>query len=251
MPRHPSPEVASLPLLLLGLDVNPRVLALAAVAALVALSGCGRGGEAPDLVRGKELFIGEGQCGSCHVLERAGTAGRAGPNLDAAFGPSVRDGLGRDTVEGVVQHQILFPGEESPMPADLVTGADARDVAAYVAAVAGRPGDDEGALATAGVAGATGGEQIFTAAGCGSCHVLSAAGTQGTIGPSLDELPEMAKSAVPSLSPEEYVEQSIVEPDEFVVDGFSAGTMPGSYGEQLSPEQVKELSRYLLSASGG
>ena len=36
------------------------------------------------------------------------------------------------------------------MPEDLVTGDDARDVAAYVAEVAGRPGKDEGALALAG-----------------------------------------------------------------------------------------------------
>ena len=36
------------------------------------------------------------------------------------------------------------------MPADLVTGQDARDVAAYVAAVAGQPGKDAGALASAG-----------------------------------------------------------------------------------------------------
>lgn len=36
------------------------------------------------------------------------------------------------------------------MPANLVTGNDARDVAAYVATVAGIPGQDTGALALAG-----------------------------------------------------------------------------------------------------
>jgi plastocyanin len=36
------------------------------------------------------------------------------------------------------------------MPADQYTGDDARDVAAYVALVAGRPGEDQGALAVAG-----------------------------------------------------------------------------------------------------
>ena len=36
------------------------------------------------------------------------------------------------------------------MPKDLVTGKDAKDVAAYVAQVAGQPGKDTGALANAG-----------------------------------------------------------------------------------------------------
>jgi len=123
-------------------------LAAGAVLAL-AVAGCGST-EEPDLVNGKELFVGKGTCGSCHVLNRAGTQGQAGPNLDQAFGPSRRDGLGEDTVKGVVYDQIGNTRRSSKMPADLVTGQDARDVAAYVAAVAGKPGKDGGALAAAG-----------------------------------------------------------------------------------------------------
>ncbi len=67
-----------------------------------------------------------------------------------AFGPARRDGLGATTVEGVVYDQIGNTRRSSKMPPDLVTGQDARDVAAYVAAVAGRPGKDVGALAAAG-----------------------------------------------------------------------------------------------------
>src|SRR3712207_8473170 len=52
------------------------------------------------------------------------------PNLDEAFGPSRRDGLGEGTVEGVVHQQIANVRRNSSMPADLVTGKDARDVAA-------------------------------------------------------------------------------------------------------------------------
>jgi mono/diheme cytochrome c family protein len=124
--------------------------ALAAAALLVAaVAGCGQEGEA-DLVNGKTLFVGEGACGSCHVLQRAGTRGVQGPNLDEAFGPSRSDGLGRETVAGVVREQIAHPRRSSSMPADLVEGEDARDVAAYVAEVAGRPGEDAGVLAQAG-----------------------------------------------------------------------------------------------------
>ena len=125
-------------------------MVVAAVAAAVVAGCAGSREETPDLVNGKRLFVGEGTCGSCHVLNRAGTKGTQGPNLDEAFGPSRRDGLGQGTVAGVVEQQIAFTRRSSTMPADLVKGDDARDVAAYVAAVAGMPGKDAGLLATAG-----------------------------------------------------------------------------------------------------
>ena len=123
---------------------------LVALAAVLLLSACGKE-DSPDLVNGKELFIGEGTCGSCHALNRAGTQGTQGPNLDEAFEQARLDGMNEDTVEGVVAKQIAHPRRNSIMPADLVTGDDARDVAAYVAEVAGQPGEDTGALAEVGV----------------------------------------------------------------------------------------------------
>lgn len=100
------------------------------------------------MVNGKALYA--QKCGSCHVLARAGTKGLQGPNLDEAFGPARSDGLGEQTVAGVVERQIANVRRSSTMPEDLVTGKDAKDVAAYVALVAGQPGKDTGALANAG-----------------------------------------------------------------------------------------------------
>ncbi|MBA3299460.1 MAG: c-type cytochrome [Thermoleophilaceae bacterium] len=130
---------------------SQRLAGLAAAVMILALSasGCGRG-EEPDLINGKALFIGKGTCGACHVLSRAGTKGNRGPDLDQAFGPARNVGLGEKTVAGVVQEQIALVRRNSTMPKDLVTGEDARDVAAYVAQVAGQPGKDQGALANAG-----------------------------------------------------------------------------------------------------
>ena len=128
---------------------RPKRLAALAAGALVtalAASGCGR--EEADMINGKALYA--QKCGSCHVLARAGTKGVQGPNLDEAFGPSRRDGLGERTVAGVVERQIAHVRRNSTMPEDLVTGQDAKDVAAYVALVAGQPGKDTGALANAG-----------------------------------------------------------------------------------------------------
>ena len=54
--------------------------------------------------------------------------------------------MDQDTIEGVVQTQIENPRPADPdqpeiyMPADLLTGQDAEDVAAYVGQRRGRPG---------------------------------------------------------------------------------------------------------------
>jgi mono/diheme cytochrome c family protein len=137
-----------------------RSSTLLAAAALCALAvGCGK--EEADLENGKRLYTGqlaEGQkgpdgyqpCGACHALARANTSGAAGPDLDEAFATARRDGMNKKTVQGVVEDQIAHPRRNSTMPADLVTGDDARDVAAYVAEVAGQPGEDRGQLATIG-----------------------------------------------------------------------------------------------------
>jgi mono/diheme cytochrome c family protein len=125
-----------------------RVLALPATLAVVALiAGCGRGGK-PDLVNGKTLFV--QRCGSCHTLARAGTKGIQGPNLDAAFVEARQQGFKDSGIEGVVYNQVSHVRRGSIMPLNLVTGQDARDVAAYVASAAGNPGKDSGELATAG-----------------------------------------------------------------------------------------------------
>ena len=213
-----------------------------AVVALSALAGCGK--DEPDLVNGKALYV--QKCGSCHVLERAGTQGKTGPNLDEAFEAARADGLGERTVAGVVEDQILHPRRNSQMPAGLVKGKDARDVAAYVAEVAAQEGEDRGALATAGLADARDGRQIFTAAGCGGCHTFGPAGTNASIGPSLDELAQAAARRQPGTSAEHYTEQAILEPDRFITPGFSAGVMPTNYEQQLKPEQVRALVDFLL-----
>lgn len=132
-----------------------RLLGLAACGVLVGgLSACENDNIPPnaDLTAGKKAFA--QKCGSCHVLARADTKGVQGPNLDEAFRQSLRDGFGRDTIHGVVVSQILHPAKvpkDSPayMPAKLVTGKRAADVAAYVASVVARSGKDKGKLATA------------------------------------------------------------------------------------------------------
>ena len=136
-----------------------RALLLAGiVAAAAAVGGCDLADSGTNLVNGKEKFV--EKCSSCHVLARAGATGVTGPNLDEAFQRARQDGFGESTFEGLVHSQILNPAinpqidpqsrRQTEMPAKLVTGEDAEDVAAYVASAAGKPGDDTGALAEVG-----------------------------------------------------------------------------------------------------
>jgi mono/diheme cytochrome c family protein len=140
-------------------------VALVIVAAAAGVSGCNLADSGTNMVNGKQLFV--DNCGSCHVLSRAGTGGTAGPNLDEAFQRARKDGFGESTFEGLVLAQIQNPNKnpsfnpvtnrpEATMPADIVTGEDAEDVAAYVASAAGKAGEDSGQLAQLGAAQAEG-----------------------------------------------------------------------------------------------
>jgi mono/diheme cytochrome c family protein len=134
-------------------SVRPVSL-LAAGAAAVLLAGCSAGSNPSntDLVSGKKLFV--ANCGACHVLNRAGTKGTVGPNLDDAFANASSEGFGESAIRGMVRQMIdigpATAGDKVIMKPDLVKGQDARNVAAYVAASVDKPGKDAGLLATVG-----------------------------------------------------------------------------------------------------
>jgi cytochrome c oxidase subunit 2 len=95
----------------------------------------------------------------------------------------------------------------------------------------------------AAAAGANQGKALFTSLGCGSCHVLQDAGSQGEVGPNLDNVLADADEA--------FVRESIVSPDAQIAEGFQPGVMPKTYGEQLSDQQLNALVEYLLESAGG
>jgi mono/diheme cytochrome c family protein len=84
----------------------------------------------PAELQGRDLFV--QHCGSCHTFAAAGTLGQIGPNLgdiavnEAGVLHAIRTGGGR--------HSHGAGGRTGNMPRNLVTGKDARDVAAFVAA---------------------------------------------------------------------------------------------------------------------
>jgi mono/diheme cytochrome c family protein len=223
---------------------NPFVLVAAAAAVAVGLgvlTGCDLQ-ENADVDNGRTLFV--EKCGRCHAFKEAGTQAEVAPDLDSAFQAARETGMDNDTIEGVVESQIANPRVTSPdnpayMPANLVEGDDARDVAAYVAEFAGVPGVEPPIPADAGP-----GAEVFLTQGCGSCHTLSDLGdiATGTVGPNLDEV-------IPGQSPKQ-VEQSIVDPDADVSQGFEPGVMPDTYGD-LPQNEIQDLVDYLIEAAGG
>ena len=128
------------------------LVSCAAAVALVVVSGCDIADEGDNLLAGKQAFI--QKCGSCHILNRAATKGVSGPNLDEAFQQARKDGFGESTFRGIIYQQILYPARSAQidpatgkpgaaMPAGLAKGEEAKDIAAYVATAAGKPGEDE------------------------------------------------------------------------------------------------------------
>jgi cytochrome c oxidase subunit 2 len=93
------------------------------------------------------------------------------------------------------------------------------------------------------------GREIFTSAGCNACHTLDDADATAAVGPDLNELAAVAEDREPGTNAEEYVREAIVDPPAFVVDGYSGDTMPGNYGDQLTPEEIDTLVEYLLGLS--
>jgi mono/diheme cytochrome c family protein len=223
--------------------------------AVLLLAACG-GGDGPGVSQGTDLGNGQTQfityCAGCHTLDAAGTQGTIGPNLDDAFSASREDGLAESTFEQVVRSQIAYPGLDSLMQPDLVTGKNADDVAYFVAQCAGNPDDAQcvpppppaappaepapaepapAEPAPAEPAPADNSEALaIFIENCAACHTLAAASAAGAVGPNLDD-------SQPPL--------------ELVIDRVTNGQggMP-PFGDILTAEQIQAVAEFVSSSAG-
>ena len=187
--------------------------------------------------KGRELFA--SNCATCHTLQASNSVGVTGPNLDV-LRPAA----------GLVENAILVGRARGSgnMPVGLLTGDDAKAVADYVAAVAGRghvqitaPGPAAttttpttpaapAAPAAGGSAQASAaGKAVFTA-NCASCHTLKSDNATGQVGPNLDTL----KPDAATVSKQ-------------VING--GGGMPPFKG-QLTAKQIADVAAFVAATAG-
>ncbi len=75
------------------------------------------------------------------------------------------------------------------------------------------------------------GSSVFSSAGCGGCHTLAAAHATGTVGPNLDQLKPNYQAVTAQVT-------------------NGGGAMPPFKG-QLSPQQIADVSAYVVDSTGG
>ncbi len=86
---------------------------------------------------------------------------------------------------------------------------------------------------------------LGTNAGCRICHSMEP-GVR-LVGPSLAGVATRAATRIPGMSAEEYLRQSIVNPDAYVVEGYPKGQMVPNLGAILSEEQIDDLVAFLMT----
>jgi mono/diheme cytochrome c family protein len=212
---------------------------------LVVGTGCGTGGSAKggDANRGRTLFLSQGRCASCHTLADARSKGEVGPNLDHAFEAAKGEGFKESTIRNVVLDQIRYPTKGSGMPADLLHGSDAQDVAAYVARCAAST-DKTACPGTAPAGG--GGKGLYASLGCQGCHSLDGSPSTGPTFKGLFGSKSKLTNGQTVTADGAYLLESILDPDKQIVQGFQPGVMSAVIKKgQVSEADAKKLVDFI------
>lgn len=85
------------------------------------------------------------------------------------------------------------------------------------------------------------GEEEFAQEGCGRCHAIAATGAKGALGPRLDT----------QAGPVGEIAGNIIAPRKDIRPGYEDELMPTDYGEEMTPEQVQDVAKFLSAASAG
>ena len=160
--------------------------------------------------------------------------------LFGVFRPTPR-AFSEPRIEPFVHHAEDHHAEVArPLPDELPPPADPADLA---------PAPQTGAAGSA-----SPGQTLFVGtAACASCHTIQGV-AQGVLGPPLDGIASAAANRISGYSAEEYIRESIVEPDAYTAgtaDGLSQDYQEGLMtatmaGIQLTDEDVDALVEYLL-----
>jgi mono/diheme cytochrome c family protein len=98
---------------------------------------------------------------------------------------------------------------------------------------------------------AANGEKLFTGKGpngayaCSACHSLEPNKT--VVGPSFAGLATNAAKRKEGVSAEKYLVESIVKPNEFLVQGFNANLMQQNFGQLMDKKELADIVAYLMT----
>jgi len=209
--------------------------------------------QARSIQNGAAIF--ETHCAPCHGNEGQGIPGRA-PALNSKyfFTERLKELNYQGTLESYValtvaggrpvkttdQYSEIMPtwGEQfgGPLRQDEVN-----DVVAFVmnweATALGEetiatppPADDPVAR----------GKALFNNNGCSACHAVTGVST-GQVGPDLTNVYEKG---------EDYIRQSILDPNAVIAEGFSENVMPQTFADVLSEQDLNDLIAFFKDAAG-
>ncbi|MCA9949616.1 MAG: c-type cytochrome [Anaerolineales bacterium] len=127
-------------------------------------------------------------------------------------------------------------------------------VLAILLVACGGGGDTGGEEAAGGSVGdAAHGEELYnqvtigsaSAPGCVTCHSTE----EGVVlvGPSHAGLASRAGTYVEGMSAEDYLRESITDPNAHIVDGFTPDVMYQNFGEELQARDINDLIAYMLT----
>ena len=218
------------------------------------------------IAAGQQIYEGAGGCTACHGL------GTRAPNLltdqggTGLIGERCATRVSGQDCKTYLHTSLTDPNASvvagfQPIMPDArrtLSGAQIWAVVAYLQSVGGEvtvTGDDVAAAgddqAVAGAAGATGSTAggfaggslepaaLLQAGTCLTCHQLGGEG--GPIGPPFDGMGARLSA--------DRIRRGILLPNADTAEGFAAlaGTMPTTYGEQLSAAQLEALVQFLMA----
>ena len=159
-------------------------------------------------------------------------------NISALITATSRAGQWQVTMVGTPQPTATVAAQSPTVitPAVLPTAIAATSSAAPPKADAG------GAIA----GNAVSGKAIFNgSSGCNACHDVANGVT--LVGPSLKGIAGRAAARKAGMTTVDYLHESIVSPNAYIVSGFTASIMPQTFAQTLTKPQIDDLVAYLLT----
>ncbi len=198
---------------------------------------------------GHQLFV--TNCSMCHGLEGQGD-GNVLRIMESRYGyeakvpadlTTIQASLADETILDYVNNGIVLENQVTVMPAfkKLLSPYEIDLVIGHVRTM--EPLDVP-----------EGPEGLFVAKGCAACHALEGVdGAVGNVGPDLSNIATVAATRVPGQSAEEYIRESILDPNAFIAPDCPTGAcdiptlMPLDVSGTMEAEEYDELVQFLLT----